>query len=198
MMLGTIRPMALSHLSQAFRSLVIARRCHAALYGCWLHNFLPEVSPGSLARVQVLGRHSGCRAWGALRARGSPLSYSILSEFGSALMVQGLGIRGTARVFEVDANTGLQWLVEASEQLRAFAQHFLYDLRVRQVQLDEVFALLSAVKEGTVSEAEAIERLERSPQWVWVAMDPESKLLLALDVGDRTLAMAQRVVHSVA
>src|SRR5262249_10516154 len=89
MMLGTIRPMALSHLSQAFRSLVIARRCHAALYGCWLHNFLPEVSPGSLARVQVLGRHSGCRAWGALRARGSPLSHSILSEFGSALMVQG-------------------------------------------------------------------------------------------------------------
>src|SRR5262245_13683333 len=94
MLLGTIRPMALSHLSQAFRSLVIARRCHSALYGCWLHNFLPEVSPGSLARVQVLGRHSGCRAWGALRARGSPLSHSILSEFGSALMVQGLGFGG--------------------------------------------------------------------------------------------------------
>src|SRR5256886_8031959 len=29
-------------------------------------------------------------------------------------------------------------------------------------------------------------------------MDPESKLLLAIDVGDRTLAMAQRVVHQVA
>ena len=36
------------------------------------------------------------------------------------------------------------------------------------------------------------------PQWVWVAMDPESKLLLAIDVGNRTLAMAQRVVHQVA
>ena len=34
-------------------------------------------------------------------------------------------------------------------------------------------------------------------QWVWVAMDPESKLLLAIDVGQRTLAMAQRVVHHV-
>src|SRR5262249_19009213 len=45
---------------------------------------------------------------------------------------------------------------------------------------------------------EAVERLERSPQWVWVAMDPESKLLLATDVGDRTLAMAQRFVHHVA
>ncbi len=89
-----------------------------------------------------------------------------------ACLAEGLGIRGTARVFEVDPNTVLQWLVEAAEQLRAFSQHFLHDVRVRQVQLDELFALLSAVKHGEVSEAEAIERLERSPQWVWVAMDP--------------------------
>src|SRR5215471_4787538 len=115
-----------------------------------------------------------------------------------ACLAEGLGLRGTARVFEVDPNTVLQWLVEAAEQLRAFSQHFLHDLRVRQVQLDELFALLSAVKAGEVSEAEAIERLERAPQWVWVAMDPESKLLLAIDVGNRTLAMAQRVAHQVA
>src|SRR6266567_7203967 len=115
-----------------------------------------------------------------------------------ACLAEGLGIRGTARGFEVDPNTVLQWLVEAAEPLRAFSQHFLHDVRVRQVQLAELFALLSAVKNGEVSTAEAIERLERSPQWVWVAMDPESKLLLALDVGNRTLAMAQRVVHHVA
>jgi IS1 family transposase len=114
-----------------------------------------------------------------------------------ACLAEGLGIRGTARVFEVDPNTVLQWLIEAAEQLRAFSQHFLHDVRVRQVQLDEVFALLSAVKDGNVSAAEAIERLERSPQWVWVAMDPESKLVLAIDVGNRPLAMAQRMVHQV-
>jgi hypothetical protein len=115
-----------------------------------------------------------------------------------ACLAEGLGIRGTARVFEVDANTVLQWLVDAAEQLRAFSQHFLHDVRVQQVQLDELFALLGAIKAGEVSETEAIERLERFPHWVWVAMDPESKLLLAIDVGNRTLAMAQRVVHQVA
>jgi IS1 family transposase len=57
---------------------------------------------------------------------------------------------------------------------------------------------LHAVKVGVLRAAEAIKRLERSPSWVWVAMDPESKLLLALDVGARTLAMAQRLVHHVA
>ena len=114
-----------------------------------------------------------------------------------ACLAEGLGIRGTARVFGVDPNTVLQWLVEAADQLRAFSQHFLHDVGVRQVQLDELFGLLSAVKDGEVSTAAAIKRLDRSPQWVWAAMDPESKLVLEIDVGARTLAMAQRFVHHV-
>jgi hypothetical protein len=115
-----------------------------------------------------------------------------------ACLAEGLGIRGTARVCEVDPNTVRQWLVEAADQLRALSRHVLHDVRVGHVQLEELFALLSAVKDGAVSAAEAIERLERSPAWVWVAMDPESKLRLGIDVGERTLAMAQRVVHQVA
>jgi len=169
--------------------------------------------------------YQGWAGWGNLRANGHPnggrwrqllciaCRRSFLESLGTifhgkcasvdlivrviACLAEGLGIRGTARVFEVEANTVLQWLVEAAEQLRAFSQHFLHGIRARQIQLDELFALLSAVKDGAVSEAEAIERLERSPQWVWVAMDPESKLLLAIEVGNRTRAMAQRVVHQV-
>jgi hypothetical protein len=57
--------------------------------------------------------------------------------------------------------------------------------------------LLSAVKAGEVSEAAASQRRSRTPPWVWVALDPVTKLLLALDVGGRTLAMAQRLVHQV-
>jgi hypothetical protein len=86
-----------------------------------------------------------------------------------ACLAEGLGLRGTARVFEVDAKTVLQWLVEAAEQLHTFSQHFLHEVRVQQVQLDELFALLSAVKAGEVSAVEAIEHLERAPQWVRVA-----------------------------
>src|SRR6266478_6420433 len=112
-------------------------------------------------------------------------------------LAEGLGIRAVARVFEVDPHTVLQWLVEAAEQLQAFSQYFLHDVRVTQVQLDALYALLSAVKAGEVSEAEALTRLSRSPYWVWAAIDPVTKLLLTIDVGDRTLAMAQRVVHQV-
>jgi len=68
-------------------------------------------------------------------------------------------------------------------------------VQVSQVQLDELFAVVSQVKTGQVSEAEAIERVSRSPHWVWVAVDPESELLLTIDVGERTLMLAQRLLH---
>ena len=112
-----------------------------------------------------------------------------------ACLAEGLGIRATARVFEVDPNTVLHWLVEAAEQLRAFSSYFLCDLHVEQLQLDELYAVLRALKAGEISDDEAMKRLERSPSWVWTAMDPTSKLLVVVDVGTRTLAMAQRVVH---
>jgi IS1 family transposase len=114
-----------------------------------------------------------------------------------AALAEGLGIRAVARVFEVDPNTVLGWLVEAADHLEAFSRYFLRDVDVEQVQMDELFALLSAVKDGNVTEAEAVERLSRSPHWVWVAMDPVCKLILAVDGGERTLALAQRLVHQV-
>ena len=115
-----------------------------------------------------------------------------------ACLAEGLGIRATARVFEVAPNTVLDWLVAAAEQLRAFSAYFLCEVHVKQLQLDELYAVLSAVKDGEISEAKAIKRLSRSPHWVWVAIDPVTKLLVAIDVGERTLAMTQRFVHHVA
>ena len=113
-------------------------------------------------------------------------------------LAEGLGIRDTARVFEIDPNTVLQWLVEAAERLQAFSASFLCAVHGKQLQLDELYAVLREIKTGELSEDAAIERLERSPEWVWTAIDPASKLLVVIDVGTRTLAMAQRVVYQVA
>jgi hypothetical protein len=89
----------------------------------------------------------------------------------------------------------LLWLVEATEQLQAFSRHVLHDVSVWQAQLDELFALFSVVKDNEVMAADAIERLERSSQWVWVATDPESMLLLTIEVSDRTLALTPHLQH---
>lgn len=115
-----------------------------------------------------------------------------------ACLAGGLGIRATARVFEVDPNTVLHWLVEAAEQLQAFTRYFLCDVHVKQLQLDELYAVIRDLKAGEMSEDDALERLEPSRPWVWTAIDPVSKLLVALEVGPRALEMAPHVVHQVA
>src|ERR1043166_1432273 len=112
-------------------------------------------------------------------------------------LAEGLGMRAVARVFEVDPHTVLAWLVEVADHAGAFSQYFLHAVRATQVQLDELFALLSAVKTGEVSAAEALTRLSCSPHWVWAAIDPVTTRLLTIEAGERTLAMAQGVVHQV-
>jgi IS1 family transposase len=114
-----------------------------------------------------------------------------------AAVAEGLGIRAVARVFEVDPNTVQGWVSEAAAHLAAFSHSLLHEVHVTQVQFDELCAWLSASKGEQESEKEVSEPSQRSPHWIWVALDPVSKLLLAIEVGERTLERAQRLVHHV-
>jgi transposase-like protein len=110
-------------------------------------------------------------------------------------LAEGLGLRAAARVFAVDPNTVLTWLREAADQLAVFSCSFLRDVKVNHVQLDELFVVLGAGETGQGSDIETSVPCSRAPHWVWVAIDPVNKLLLALDVGERTLERAQRLVQ---
>jgi hypothetical protein len=148
------------------------RQCHCL---AWQGSFLEThgtIVHGKQAAVELIGRVLACLA-------------------------EGLGIRATARVCAVAPNPVLHWLVEATEQRRAFSAYFLCTLPREQLQLDALYAVLRALKAGEINDDEARWRLEHSPYWVGTAMDPTSKLLVVVAVGCRTLAMAQRVVHQV-
>ena len=106
---------------------------------------------------------------------------------GIALLCEGVSPRKVARVYKVDKDTVLGWLADAAVHSEAVLGYMLHDLHLSEVQMDELYALLSEMRgEG-----------ERGRCWVWAAIDPISKLILALEVGDRRLAMAQRLVHGV-
>ncbi len=64
-----------------------------------------------------------------------------------ACLAEGLGIRATARGFEVDPKTVLQWLVAAAEQGKAFSAYVLRNVHVKQLQLDALYAVLLARRE---------------------------------------------------
>jgi hypothetical protein len=59
-------------------------------------------------------------------------------------VAEGLGIRAVARVFAVDPNTVLQWLIEVADQAVVFSRYCLHDVQGTQVQVDELFAPCSA------------------------------------------------------
>ena len=103
-------------------------------------------------------------------------------------LCEGVSPRKVARIFEVDKDTVLRWLVEAAMHSEAVVGYMMHHLQLSQVQMDELYALLSGMRE---------EGERRQSCWVWVAIDPVSKLLLVIEVGDRSLDMAQRLVHGV-
>ena len=111
-----------------------------------------------------------------------------------AAMAEGLGPRAVGRVFAIEPETALAWLVAASQQLALFSAYQMRELQLEQVQLDELYARIStpAIAEGSQTKAE-----RRSSAWLWTALDPVSKLWLTLVVGPRSLACAQQLVHQV-
>jgi IS1 family transposase/transposase-like protein len=104
-------------------------------------------------------------------------------------LCEGVSPRKVARIFGVDKDTVLSWLAVVSGHAEAVLGYVMHELELEQVQMDELYALLREVRE---------EGEKRRSCWVWAAVDPASKLLLAVEVGERSAKTAQRLVHGVA
>jgi len=101
-------------------------------------------------------------------------------------LAEGVGIRKTARIFDLDPNTVQDWLRQAAEHMEAVSHYLIHDLHLTQVQVDELWALLGKRSgEG------------RHKLWVWVGVEAVSKLWLATVMGDRSQASAQRLIHAI-
>jgi IS1 family transposase len=108
-------------------------------------------------------------------------------------LAEGLNIHATARVFDLDPNTVQHWLRQATGHMDAISYYLIHDLHLSQVQVDELWVLL-----GQRDPAESGQPPPRATRWVWVGIDPVSKLLLACVVGDRSLTTAQVLIHAIA
>ena len=113
-------------------------------------------------------------------------------------LCEGVGIRKVARICGVHPDEVLGWLVEASKHSEAVSRYLLHDLHVERVQMDELYVLLGGMKQVEEQAKKPDTKKKRLHSWLWSAIDPESKLLLAVEIGDRTLDVAQRLVHWVA
>jgi IS1 family transposase/transposase-like protein len=97
-------------------------------------------------------------------------------------LAEGLGIRATARVFQIKKDTVLRWLRRAGQHSAQVSAYLMRNFQVEHAQLDELWTFVFK-KEKTLSAWEKL-HTEYGDNWIWTAIDPVHKLVLAFVLGD--------------
>ena len=97
-------------------------------------------------------------------------------------------MRAISRVAGVSINTVTKLLVDAGEACAAYHDEAVRDVECRKVQCDEIWSFCYA-KEKNVARAKAAPH-GAGDVWTWTAIDADSKMILAYEIGDRSGATA--------
>lgn len=109
-----------------------------------------------------------------------------------ACLAEGMSIRSTSRVFQVEVETVLLWLKRAGEHCRQVSAYLMRNLQVEQAQMDELWTFVYK-KQKRLSAWEKL-HTEYGDTWIWTVFDPVHKLVLAFLIGDRQEAQAEGVL----
>jgi len=107
-----------------------------------------------------------------------------------------MSLRATTRVCDVSINTVTKLLVDVGTACDLYQNEHLRGLSCKRVQCDEIWSFVGA-KAGNLQPWER-NTGERGDVWTWVAMDPESKLVLSWLVGRRNTPAAVAFMKDVA
>jgi len=98
-------------------------------------------------------------------------------------LAEGVTIGAAGRVFGHGERTIATWLARGGEHARRLHVHCFRGLHLPHLQLDE---LRTRLRDGA------------GVRWLWLAVDPRTKVIPALYLGRRTQAGAQALVHTLA
>src|SRR6266567_3920674 len=96
-------------------------------------------------------------------------------------LAEGLDPSAAERVFGFRQATITTWLSRAGEHAQTLHERFFCHLQLPHLQLDELRTRLRCAKEVL---------------WLWLAIDPCTKILPVLSLGPRTQKMAHLLIHS--
>ena len=105
-----------------------------------------------------------------------------------SLLIEGVSLRAINRLSGVSINTITKLLVNVGETCAAYHDETVREVETRRVQCDEIWAFCYA-KDKNVRAAKAAPK-GAGDVWTWTAIDSDSKLILAYEIGDRSGATA--------
>ena len=147
-----------------------------------LHALVGDGTHGRRERIQTL-RCQACEATFSTR-RATPLYQlktcsSRIAEVLTALS-EGLDVAAAVRVFGHRHATIATWLTRAGEHSATLHERWFQNLHLPHIQLDEI-------RTRVRSQAHAL--------WLWLALDPLTKIIPVLHLDLRTQAAAHLVIH---
>ncbi len=148
-----------------------------------LHALVGDGKHGRAEPIQTF-RCQACHSTFTSR-RNTPL-YRLKTPSDQVAMVltalaEGLDPSAAERVFGFRQATITTWLARAGEHAQSLHKHFFFHLHLPHLQLDELRTRLRCAKQVL---------------WLWLAIDPRTKILPVLQLGPRTQHMAHSVIHS--
>ncbi len=147
------------------------------------HALVGDGKHGRVERIQTF-RCQACHTTFTAR-RDTPL-YRLKTPSQQVAMVlsalaEGLDPSAAERVFGYRQATIITWLTRAGEHAHTLHEHCFRNLQLPHLQLDELRTRLRNAKQVL---------------WLWLAIDPTTKILPVLHLGLRTQNAAHTVIHS--
>jgi IS1 family transposase len=148
-----------------------------------IHALVGDGKYGQAEQIQTF-RCQSCRTTFSAR-RDTPL-YRLKTPSHQVAMVltalaEGLDPSAAERVFGYRQATITTWLTRAGKHAELFHEHSFRNLHIPHLQLDEIRTRL---------------RCSTQVLWLWLVIDPCTKLLPVLSLGPRTQNAAHQVIHS--
>ena len=104
-------------------------------------------------------------------------------------LVEGNSIRSTERMVGVHRDTIMRLLCRAGDACRRIMDETMRDLPCQTLQVDEIWTFVYK-KIARLNAAETLSRRDWGDQYIFVALDADTKLVPAYRVGKRTVATA--------
>ena len=160
------------------------RKClYSGITDAHIHALVGDGKHGRAEQIQTF-RCQACRTTFSAR-RQTPL-YRLKTpshQIGMVLtaLAEGLDLSAAERIFGYRQITITTWLTRAGEHAQTLHEHCFHTLQIPYLQLDELRTRLRCAKEVL---------------WLWLAIDPLTKILPVLELGPRTQNMAHLFIHS--
>jgi IS1 family transposase/transposase-like protein len=110
-------------------------------------------------------------------------------------LAEGNGVRGTARIVQIDKDTASAWLDRAAQHCRHVLLYLWHDLHLTECQLDELWSFVHTKEEHLP--AAKLWCATDGDAWVSLAFAPVWRLVVAFVVGKRTQACANLLLERV-